>query len=429
MTANIPITEKKRIVIIGGGFAGFTLARRLNDKYYQVVLLDRFNYHQFQPLLYQVATAGLEPSAISFPFRKIFQAKKDCHFRLCEVLKINSEQSCVETSVGIIKYDYLVIASGCMTNYFGLENIRASAMPMKSVSEALGLRNLLLETFEKALCTVDLEERQAILNIVVVGGGPTGVEVSGALAEMKNYILPKDYKGVDFSKMQVYLIEAAPALLAAMSKKASAKSLHFLQKMGVQVLLNTPVKDYIEGKVVFADGTNIATQTVIWASGMIATAPEGLDTPGIIGRGKRLIVDSFSRVTSMENIFAIGDVCLQTEAAYPNGHPQLAQVAMQQARNLAKNFKHMQSGKSKSAFHYRDKGSMATIGRNKAVVDLPFFSFQGFFAWIVWMVVHLMLILGVKNKLLTVMDWMWSYLKYNPSLRLIIRPTEKSRLF
>ncbi len=421
MYLNIPQTKKKRVVIIGGGFAGLTLARKLNRKYFQVILLDKNNYHQFQPLLYQIATAGLEPSAISFPFRKMFQKKNGSHFRMCEALRIIPEENMVETTAGTITYDYLVVANGSTSNYFGMEHIQAAALPMKSVGEALGLRNGLLRLFETAIST----NNPNMLNIVVVGGGPTGVELSGALAEMKKYILPKDYPDISFSDMQIYLVEALPRLLAGMSDSSSEKALSFLEEMGVKVILNTPVKDYIDGDIILGNGQTITTQTVIWASGVTANVLEGLSTPKHTGRGRRLKVDAYNRVEGFEQIFAIGDVCLQTETKFPNGHPQMAQAALQHAQNLSRNLQLLLTGKEMKPFHYHDKGSMATIGRNKAVVDLPFIRLHGFMAWVLWMFVHLVSILGTKNKAITILDWSWNYFTYDPSLRLIITPEEK----
>ncbi len=420
MFIHIPETGKKRVVIIGGGFAGLTLARKLNRKYFQVVLLDKNNYHQFQPLLYQVATAGLEPSAISFPFRKIFQKKAGTHFRMCRAIRIIPEQQQVETTAGTIAYDYLVVANGTTTNYFGMDHVQANAIPMKSLSEALGLRNSLLCMFEKTISSNNIDE----LNIVVVGGGPTGVEISGALAEMRKYILPKDYPDINFSSMQIILVEATSRLLLAMSEQASNKALEFLQKMGIKVMLNTAVKDYADRKIILNDGQAIPSSIVIWASGITADPIDGIIPSEKLGRNKRLKVDAYNQIIDCEHIFAIGDACLQTEEKYPNGHPQLAQPAIQQARNLAKNLLLQEKGKPMNKFHYSDKGSMATIGRNKAVVDLPFIRFQGFFAWVLWMFIHLMSILGTKNKLLALFDWVWGYFTYNPSLRLIIKPKE-----
>lgn len=421
MFINLPETSGKRVVIVGGGFAGLTLARKLNRKYFDVVLLDKNNYHQFQPLLYQVATAGLEPSAISFPFRKVFQKRTNTHFRLCKVLYVDPDQRQIETSAGTVAYDYLVIAAGCTNNFFGMEHVQIASMPMKSLSEALGLRNNLLCMFERAICNGKSEA----LNIVVVGGGPTGVEISGALAEMRDYVLPKDYPDINFSDTQIILVEALPRLLSAMSDHASVKARAFLEKMGVKVMLDVAVKDYADGRILLSNGHTIATQSVIWASGVTANYIDGLNRPENTGRGGRLKADAYHRVEGFDRIFAIGDVCLQTETKYPNGHPQMAQAAMQQARNLAENLLSAEKGKPMNEFRYNNKGSMATVGRNKAVVDLPHLRLAGFFAWVIWMFVHLMAILGVKNKVLTLIDWTWSYLTYNPSLRLIISPKGK----
>ncbi len=420
MLVNIPQTKKKRVVIIGGGFGGLTLARKLDHRYFQVVLLDKNNYHQFRPLLYQVATAGLEPSAISFPFRKVLR-EKGTHFRMCRAFRIIPDQNLLETSAGTIAYDYLIMAVGSTTNYFGMKNIEDVARPMKSVSEALNLRNTILCKFESAICSGD----PSGLNIVVVGGGPTGVEISGALAEMRKYILPKDYPDINFSDMQIILAEAAPRLLSAMSNQASDKALQFLQKMGVNVILNASVKDYADGKIVLADGRFLDTKTVIWTGGITTELPEGIVLPDNLGRGNRLKTDAYNRVIGYERIFAIGDVCLQAETNYPNGHPQMAQPAMQQAKNLAKNLSLHEKGKPMNEFRYFDKGSMATVGRNKAVADLPFIRLQGFWAWVLWMFVHLISILGMKNKMMTMLDWFWSYWTYDPSLRLIIAPKKK----
>ncbi len=421
MFINIPQTDKKRVVIVGGGFAGITLAKKLHRKYFQVVVIDKNNYHQFQPLLYQVATAGLEPSAISFPFRKLFQGKRNTHFRMCHVLRIIPEQNQVETSAGSVSYDYLVIANGSTTNYFGMKHVQSVAMPMKSISEALGLRNSLLCMFEAAISSNHLDK----LNIVVVGGGPTGVELSGALAEMKSYILPKDYPDINFSATQIILVEAMSRLLSGMSQHSSDNALLFLQKMGVKVMLNTPVKDYADEQIILGDGQTIPTQMVIWASGITANLIDGIAVPENTGRGNRLKVDAYNQVNGYDNIFAVGDICLQTEANYPNGYPQMAQPAMQQARNLAKNLLLHEKNKPMKEFHFHNKGSMATVGRNKAVVDLRLIHFHGFFAWVLWMLIHLMSILGIKNKILTLINWSWSYFTYNPSLRLIIMPKNK----
>lgn len=424
MKANIPEVEKKRIVVIGGGFAGLTLASKLVKTKYQSVLIDKHNYHMFQPLLYQVATAGIEPSAISFPFRKVFQSKRNIHIRITEVVRIEPENNRVITRIGIVNYDFLVIAIGATTNYFGNNLIKEKAFPMKSVPEALGLRNTILQNFENILISEDPEEQAGLMNFVVVGGGPTGVETSGALAEMKRFVLPKDYPEIDFNRMNIYLVESSPRLLKGMSDVSSQKAHHYLTKLGVNVWMGTAVKSY-DGKIVMlSNGTTIRANTLIWAAGIKGNTLEGIHQEAI-GRSDRLIVDETNLVMGYSNIYAIGDIALMVTEKFPNGHPQVAQVAIQQAANLAENFKRKAKGVPFAPFIYRDLGSMATIGRNLAVVDLPFMKFQGFFAWLVWMFIHLKSILGVKNKLLTFINWFWSYITYDQSLRLIIKPKMK----
>jgi len=426
MRANIPEVEEKRIVVIGGGFAGLKLATKLVKTNYQTVLIDMHNYHMFQPLLYQVATAGIEPSAISFPFRKVFQSRKTIHIRVAEVLKIEPENNHIITTIGAVNYDYLVIAIGTTSNYFGNEHIRQRSFPMKSISEALGLRNTILQHFEKLLISERPDEIEGLLNFVVVGGGPTGVETSGALAEMKHFILPKDYPEIDFKRMNIYLIDAAPKLLNGMSEISSKKAFEYLRKLGVDVLLGSAVNDYNGKTVKLTNGTSIRTDTLIWAAGVKGNKLEGIN-PESIGRGDRLIVDDTNLVKGYSNIFAIGDIALMSLDSYPKGHPQIAQVAIQQASNLATNFKRMYRGKPLKPFKYRDLGSMATVGRNLAVVDLPFIKFQGFLGWLVWMLIHLKSILGVKNKILIFINWFWSYITYDQSLRLIISPRTKPK--
>ena len=426
MKANIPEVDSKRIVVIGGGFAGLKLTRKLVKTNYQTVLVDKHNYHMFQPLFYQVATAGIEPSAISFPYRKVFQSKPNIHIRITEVLRIEPENNRVITKIGIINYDYLVIAIGATTNYFGNESMQEKSFPMKSVSEALGLRNTILQNFENILISEDLDEQEGMLNIVVVGGGPTGVETSGALAEMKRFVLPKDYPEIDFNRMKIYLVESSPRLLNGMSEISSKKAYQYLMKLGVKVWLNTAVKDY-EGKLVkLSNGATLRSDTLIWAAGVKGNAVEGLHLESF-GRSSRIIVDPYNRVNGYDNMFAIGDIAFLKNDNYPNGYPQVAQVAIQQAANLAENFKRMEKGESLMPFKYRNLGSMATVGRNKAVVDLPFVKFQGLFAWLVWMFIHLKSILGVKNKVLTFVNWFWSYITYDQSLRLIIKPKMKPK--
>ena len=421
MPLNIPQTNQKRVIIIGAGFGGLQLAQSLADKDdFQVVLIDKNNYHQFQPLFYQVATAGIEPSAISFPLRLAFHNHPNIHVRVASVTKIISESNTIETNLGDISYDFLVMAIGADTNFFGNQNIAEKALPMKSVGEALGLRNRLLESFEKALVSDNQEDRVGLLNIVVVGGGPTGVELSGTLAEMKKHVLPKDYPELDFELMQIYIVESGAELLGPMSKNAQTKSKEYLEQLGVNVMLNSRVSDFDGLYVHFADGSKIRTNNLVWAAGVKANAIEGIN-PSIIMRGGRMKVNNYSQVDGYQNIFALGDVALMTEEKFPNGHPQVAQPAIQQGKLLAKNLVSLIRGNQPKPFKYKDLGSMATVGRNLAVVDLPFLKFQGFLAWLTWMFVHLMAIVGVKNKVLIFINWLWNYATYDQSLRLIIR--------
>ncbi len=421
MTLNIPQTNQKKVIIIGAGFGGLQVAQSLagNDDF-QVVLIDKNNYHQFQPLFYQVATAGIEPSAISFPLRLAFHNHPNIHVRVASVTKIISEQNIVETNLGDIPYDYLILAIGADTNFFGNQNIADKALPMKSVGEALGLRNRLLENFEKALVSDNEDERTGLMNVVVVGGGPTGVEVSGTLAEMKRHILPKDYPELNFDLMQIYIVESGAELLGPMSKNAQVKSKEYLEQLGVNVMLGCRVSDFDGQYAYFNDGSKIRTNNLVWAAGVKANSIDGIN-PAIIMRGGRMKVNTYSQVDGYDNIFALGDVALMTEEKYPNGHPQVAQPAVQQGKLLAKNLINLIRGNELKPFIYRDLGSMATVGRNLAVVDLPFWKFQGFFAWLTWMFVHLMAIVGVKNRMLIFINWLWNYVTYDQSLRLIIR--------
>ncbi len=424
MTINIPKADTKRIVIVGGGFAGVALARKICKADFQVVLIDKNNYHQFQPLFYQVAMAGLEPSAISFPFRKLFQNRKNVFIRVAELLRVDTDKKCIDTSLGDLDYDHLIISTGVSTNYFGNEEIAKNAIPMKSVSDSLYLRNQILTDYEQALITEDYDERQGLIDIVIVGGGPTGVEVAGALAEMKKYILPKDYFELDSNEVDIYLVQGADKLLKGMSEHASNAAEKYLEKLGVQVSLNTRVTNY-DGKFVYMkDGTKIRTNKVIWAAGV-----KGLKINGIhdsyYDKSNRLVVDENCKVKNLENIYAIGDAASMISEEYPWGHPQVAQVALQQGKHLANYFT---KGKEKiSAFAYKDLGSMATVGRNRAVVDLPRMKFGGRMAWYVWLFVHLFSILGVKNKVFIFLNWIWNYFTYDQSLRLIINPSKKSK--
>lgn len=418
MKVNIPESGQERIVIIGGGFAGLTLARRLARSDFQIVLIDKNNFHQFQPLFYQVAMAGLEPSSIVFPIRKYFRNHKNVFFRVTEVTHIDREQNQLKTPLGIVNYDHLVIATGADTNFFGSEKIASLSIPMKSVSEALYLRNQILTDFEQALSIVDYEERQGYIDILIVGGGPTGVEVAGALAEMRNYILPKDYPELNYQEVDIYLVQSGDRILKGMSDEAGRKALSFLKKLGVKVILEDRVVDYDGDTVFLKSGKTIRSRKVIWAAGIQGNYIPGLPDEAT-ARDNRIRVDSRTKVFGADHIYAIGDIAYMETEAYQQGHPQVAQVAMQQARFLAKILRKRDKGK---AFKYKDLGAMATIGRNKAVVDLPRLQFQGAFAWLVWLFIHLYQLLGVKNKLFVFINWVWNYLTYDQSLRLIIRP-------
>lgn len=427
MSINIQRNQKKRVVIVGGGLGGLRLAEDLYGSGMQVVLIDKNNFHQFPPLIYQIASAGIDPSSISFPFRQIFRKRKDFYFRMAEARMVDTEKKILQTSIGKIDYDYLVLAAGATTNFFGNKNIEEWAIPMKTVPEAMGLRNALLSNFERALTCATEEERQELLNVVIVGGGATGVEIAGALAEMRRYVIPYDYPDMDSSLMHIYLIEAGDRLLAGLSQESSQKAYEFLKSMGVDIQFGKMVTDYRDHKVVMKDGTEIPTRTFLWVSGIRANAMPGIDESHL-GRGFRFKVDEYNRIPGVEDVFAIGDQCLQTsDAAYPNGHPQVAQVAIQQAKNLAKNLKLINQGVDSSeltAFRYKNLGSMATIGRNKAVVEIGKFRSQGFFAWVLWLVVHLRSILGVKNKVMVLLNWLWKYVSYNDSIRMITYATK-----
>lgn len=427
MSINIQRNQKKRVVIVGGGLGGLRLAEDLYGSGMQVVLIDKNNFHQFPPLIYQIASAGIDPSSISFPFRQIFRKRKDFYFRMAEARMVDTEKKILQTSIGKIDYDYLVLAAGATTNFFGNKNIEEWAIPMKTVPEAMGLRNALLSNLERALTCATEEERQELLNVVIVGGGATGVEIAGALAEMRRYVIPYDYPDMDSSLMHIYLIEAGDRLLAGLSQESSQKAYEFLKSMGVDIQFGKMVTDYRDHKVVMKDGTEIPTRTFLWVSGIRANAMPGIDESHL-GRGFRFKVDEYNRIPGVEDVFVIGDQCLQTsDAAYPNGHPQVAQVAIQQAKNLAKNLKLIVKGADSSeltAFRYKNLGSMATIGRNKAVVEIGKFRSQGFFAWVLWLVVHLRSILGVKNKMMVLLNWLWKYVSYNDSIRMITYATK-----
>ena len=415
-----------KLLIIGGGFGGLRLARKLSNKPgFEIVLLDRFNYHQFQPLFYQVATAGLDASNISFPLRKVFQKSKNIQFRMAEVKQIVSGQNKVVTDIGEFDYDVLVIATGADTNFFGNKNMTDYAFPMKSTVEAIQLRHRLIHNFEDALNAKTEAELQKLMTIVVVGGGPTGVELSGAIADMKRYQLPKDYPELDFKKMTIYLLEGSAKTLGTMSEKSSEESLRYLNKLGVTVLTNTILKDFDGQNAILQNGESISTTLVIWAAGIKGNVPAGISKE-MVAKGNRIMVDRRCRVQGFTNIYSIGDVAYMQEPAWQNGHPQVAPVAMQQADMLATNLRRieMKSGEEQmQEFVYKDSGSMATVGRNLAVVDMPKpkLHFGGFFAWMIWMGLHLMLILGVKNRFFVFTNWLYNYFTYDQNLRLIFK--------
>ncbi len=415
----IPDSDLPRIVIVGGGFGGLNLAKGLRKAKSQVVLLDKNNFHTFQPLLYQVATAGLEPDSIAGPLRKTLEGNPNYFFRMVKVTGINSSKNEIETTVGNLSYDYLILANGSVTNYFGKKKFRPKVLPLKRIVHALDLRSHILQNFEQAVMTKDQEELNKMMNFVVVGGGPTGVEVSGALAELKKHILPKDYPDFDFSQMKIHLIEGSDRLLNGMSDFAGNEALGYIKKMGIDVQLNTFVEDY-DGDTVKLNSGTIESATVIWSAGVRGNVVEGLDASSI--ERSRILVNDFNKVKGTENIFAIGDVAMMQSEKFPYGHPMVAPVAIQQGIHLAKNFKREFGGEDMEAFKYFDKGSMATIGKNKAVVDMPNgMHFRGFFAWVIWMFVHIMYLIGFRNKLITLNNWIWSYFTYDKGTRLIIR--------
>jgi len=422
---NIPQTSFPRVVIIGGGFAGLAAAKGLEKQELQVVLIDQHNYHTFQPLLYQVATGGLEPDSIAFPLRKRFNDVDNFYFRLAEVSKVNPDKNQIETTIGTLDYDELIIATGSTTNFFGNTNIQKYAMEMKHIPQSLNIRSLILENFEEALLTSDLEERNTLMNFVIVGGGPTGVELAGALAEMKKGILPKDYPDLDIRQMQINLIQGSESILEGMSAKASEKAEAFLINLGVNVWKNLQVIDY-DGKTVTTNGAdNFKAETVIWAAGVKGKTIDGLDANCIVERTERIKVNKYNQVLNSNNMYAIGDVACMSSDKNPQGHPMMAQPAIQQGKLVAKNILAKLSNKKQIHFEYHNKGSMATIGRNKAVVDLPNWKFQGVFAWFVWMFVHLLSLIGFRNKAIVFLNWLYNYIRFDRETRLIIRPYKK----
>jgi len=424
---NIPDTQKPRIVVVGGGFAGICFIKRMKRTNVQIVLFDRHNYHTFQPLLYQVSTAALEPDSIAYPLRKIFRKNKDFHFRLAEVEHIDTQNNEVQTSIGNLSFDYLILATGTRTNFFNNKNIQDNSMPMKTIPQALNIRSLILQNIEKADITEDPLERKRLLNFVIAGAGPTGVELAGALAEFRKGILENDYPALREEDMQVHLLEGGDRVLPTMSQTASKKAQRFLEKLGVIIHLNAYVSDYDGSRVTVNDGSYLETETFIWAAGVTGAPVLGIDGESLMDKMNRYKVDTFNRIVGYEHIFALGDIAFMTTAKYPEGHPQVAQPAIQQGRHLARNLRNQLKGKEMTPFTYFDKGTMATIGRNKAVVDFKNMHSAGAFAWFLWMFVHLWFLVGFRNRAVTFLNWTYNYIKYDRAARLIIRPFKKSR--
>ena len=420
----LPDTNLPRILVVGGGFAGISLIKKLKNKPFQVVVVDKNNFHQFQPLLYQVATSGIEPDSIVFPLRKLFKGYRNVFYRMAEVITIKTESNTVITNIGTINYDYLVIATGSDTNFFGLKDVQSNSVGMKTIQEALDIRSIILQNLEKAVVTCNDAERDALTNFAIIGGGPAGVETAGAMAEFKKYILPKDYPELDATMMSIYLVEAGSELLSSMSPKSTKNSFDYLKQMDVDVRLNTVVQAY-DGLTIKTDQEAILqAKTVVWTAGVKGNVPLGIhqDT---IGKGNRIQVDNYLKIKGYENIYALGDIALMSTDKYPNGHPMVAQVAIQQGKLLAKNIVAHHEKKKLYSFTYKDRGSLATVGKRKAVADLGNLKFGGFFAWILWSVVHLISISGFKNKLLVGINWAWSYFSYDKGNRLIIRKYKK----
>jgi NADH dehydrogenase, FAD-containing subunit len=419
----IASSNHPRVVIVGGGFAGIELAKSLAKAPLQVVLIDKYNYHTFQPLLYQVGTSGVEATSIIQPFRKILKHARDVYFRLAEVQYIDTEKKVVETSIGLVHYDFLVIATGATTNFYGNKLIEQHAIAIKNVDDALTLRNTILTNFEKALQVCDEEEMNSLMDFVIVGGGPTGVEIAGALSELRKHVFPKDYKELDFVKMDIHLVQSGDHLLKGMSARASRKALEFLEKAGVTVWLNRRVQHYDGYTVTFNTGEKLQSRTLIWAAGVTGAPVQGLRSDSIVD-GNRIRVDEFNRVAGYENIFAIGDIAAMITPGTPDGYPMLAQPAIQQGRLLARNLLRLAEGKTMRPFHYKDKGTMATIGRKRAVADVKLFGTeyrtQGFLAWLIWLFIHLISIIGFRNRLVVLINWMWNYLSYDAAIRVIL---------
>ncbi|WP_194850090.1 NAD(P)/FAD-dependent oxidoreductase [Nonlabens antarcticus] len=421
----LPASQNPRVVIIGGGFGGVSLSRKLTEHKFQVVLIDRHNYHTFQPLLYQVATSGLEPDSIAFPLRSIVDETHDYLFRLAEVERVNLAENSITTSIGDIDYDYLIVATGTKTNYFGNKKIEHNALPMKTVPQSLDIRSLMLQNLEKATITDDVNEQQKLMRIVISGAGPTGVELSGAFAEFKKGVIKNDYPDLNADFMEIHLLDGADRVLPPFSETASKKAEKYLRKLGVQIHLNELVTDYENETVITKSGMKLETGTFIWSAGVTGNCPEGFHDLSIAGRSGRLHVDEFNRVKETKNVFAIGDIALMKTEEFPDGHPQVAQPAIQQGNHLAKNLIRMIQDKEMKPFSYFDKGSMATVGRNKAVADIGKFTLGGFPAWFAWLAVHLYFLVGVRNRIVVFLNWTYNYFNFDRAARLIIRPYSK----
>lgn len=425
---NIPQSDLPRVIVVGGGFGGVTLSRKLTKQNFQVVLIDRHNYHNFQPLMYQVATSGLEPDSIAFPLRGLVEDRKNFLFRLGEVNSIDTDKKIVHSSIGDASYDYLVIATGTKTNFFGNKDLEEASLQMKSVPQALNIRSYMLQNLEKATLTNDVEEQKKLMRIVLSGAGPTGVELAGAFAEFKKGVLKNDYPDLNPELMEIHLLDGSDRVLASMSKKASQKAEKYLRKLGVQIHLNVLVKNYEEETVLTNTDLKIEALTFIWSAGVIGNPIKGLREESVDERSQRFLVDKMNRVEGYDGIFAIGDIALMKTAEFPKGHPQVAQPAIQQGKLLVKNFKRLINNQPLKEFSYLDKGSMATIGRNKAVADVKSFTLGGFLAWITWLGVHLYFLVGVRNRLVVFLNWIYNYFNFDRAARVIIRPYQKKKI-
>jgi NADH dehydrogenase len=422
---DVPASDKKRVVVIGGGFAGIEIVRQIAD-HFQVVLIDKNNFHTFQPLLYQVATAGIEADSIVFPLRKIFKGYEDFYFRMAEVKSVDRASNTITTNIGTLTYDYLILATGTDTSFFGNEKLRELTLQMKSVREALDMRSYILQNFEKALTTEEGPEREALLDYVICGAGPTGVELAGALAELKKHVLPNDYPELDFNCMQIYLLDGGPRVLSTFAESNSRKALDYLKDMGVDVWVNTRVTDYDGFTVTTNAGRTLHSKTLIWAAGVKGVPIEGLD-PAVVNQAGRILTDRTCRMKGSDNIFITGDASLiEGDEKYPKGHPQVAQVAIQQGKLVGQNLIRQKKSQEQKKFQYRDKGSMATIGRNRAVMEASWIKAGGLIAWLAWMFVHLMALVGFRNRAIVLFNWIVNYINYDRGMRLIIRPYRKN---